>query len=97
MTIGDGDALVSRIFGDPDIGWRFGLVCDTTTKELQRQAALEWIDDANAHWALHRWGAWAICLRSDHLGKKGELVGFCGFFSADDPIPDHELEHFPTR
>ena len=93
MRTGDADTLVNRIFGDPDIGWRYGLVSDTSSEELQHQAALEWIDDANAHWVPHRWGAWAICLRFDCLGEKDELVGFCGFFSADDPIPDHELAY----
>ena len=27
LTVSDADALVSTIFGDPDIGWRYGLVC----------------------------------------------------------------------
>ncbi len=93
LKLGDTDALVSTIFGDPDIGWRYGLVSDCSTPERQRATALDWIEDANAHWSPHGWGAWAICIRDSELGELGRFIGFCGFFTADDPVPDHELAY----
>ena len=93
LKLGDTDALVSTIFGDPDIGWRYGLVSDSSTPEQQRATALDWIEDANAHWSPHGWGAWAICVRGSELGEVGRFIGFCGFFTADDPVPDHELAY----
>lgn len=57
LTVSDSDALVSTIFGDPDIDWRYGLVCDCSTPERQRAAALDWIEDANAYWSPQGWGA----------------------------------------
>lgn len=93
LTVSDSDALVSTIFGDPDIDWRYGLVCDCSTPERQRAAALDWIEDANAYWSPQGWGAWAIRIRDDQLGEVGRFIGFCGFFTADDPVPDHELAY----
>ena len=93
LEVADAGALVRTIFGDPDIGWRYGLVSDTSTPERQHETALEWIEDANAHWTSHGWGAWAICLRDEEFGQPGELIGFCGFFSADEPVADHELAY----
>lgn len=93
LTVSDADALVSTIFGDPDIGWRYGLVSDSSTRAQQRATALDWIEDANAHWSPHGWGAWAICVRGSELGEVGRFIGFCGFFTADDPVPDHELAY----
>lgn len=93
----DADAFVSAIFGHPDIGWRYGMVADTSTPEIQKETALDWIEDANDHWATKGWGAWAICLRGEALGPDGALIGFCGFFTADKPVEDHELAYGVTK
>lgn len=92
MTKDDAADFVRTIFGDPDIGWRYGMVADTSTPELQHRNALEWIEDANDHWVVG-WGAWAVCLQGSDLGPDGAFIGFCGFFSADDPVDDHELAY----
>lgn len=91
LETADAEALARAIFGDPDIGWRYGLVADTSSPERQRQTALEWIEDSSAHWRARNWGAWALRLRRPEDPASEDLVGFCGFFSADAPVPDHEL------
>lgn len=93
MEPADAEALVRTVFGDPDIGWRFGMVADTSSPEAQRETALEWIEDANDHWDTGGWGAWAICLAKGEPGEAGEFVGFCGFFTASAPVDDHELAY----
>lgn len=88
----DAPALVDAIFGDPDVGWRYGLVAEIENAEAQHQTALEWIADANAHWDKG-WGGWAIVPRPGVFPDTTGLIGFCGLFSANISVPDHEMAY----
>lgn len=83
LTSADINIFAETIFGDTDIGWRYGLVADTTTAETILKSTQEWIAAANENWKTHAWGGWAICSADEALAPMGEFLGFCGFFEPD--------------
>ncbi|MEP3116336.1 GNAT family N-acetyltransferase [Nisaea sp.] len=85
--------MAELIFGDPDIGWRFGLVADTSSPDAVVGTARHWIEEANSNWAAGGWGAWAIQPRGSNAIPERPFLGFCGFFDPDPPIENHELAY----
>ena len=50
---------------------------ETTAQHLQ--FAREYLSTFTEPWERFGWGGWAVTLKDDTLGKRDQLIGFCGF------------------